>query len=82
MIVPPARWWQARPFRSLGAADPRRRREQHRSARNGAFLDRLIAKDNMQEANMAMEDRETSSLIGSDKVEGTNVYGSDGQKIG
>jgi hypothetical protein len=26
--------------------------------------------------------RETFSLIGSDKVEGTNVYGPDGQKIG
>ena len=31
---------------------------------------------------MTMEDRETVSLIGSDKVEGTNVYGSDGQKLG
>jgi PRC-barrel domain len=31
---------------------------------------------------MAMEDRETFSLIGSDKVEGTNVYGPDGEKIG
>lgn len=31
---------------------------------------------------MAMEDRETFSLIGSDKVEGTNVYGPDGQKVG
>jgi len=31
---------------------------------------------------MAMEDRETFSLIGGDKVEGTNVYGADGQKVG
>ena len=31
---------------------------------------------------MAMEDRETFSLIGSDKVEGTNVYGANGEKIG
>lgn len=31
---------------------------------------------------MAMEDRETFSLIGSDKVEGTNVYGADGGKVG
>ncbi|MTV11968.1 MULTISPECIES: PRC-barrel domain-containing protein [Bradyrhizobium] len=31
---------------------------------------------------MAMEDRETFSLIGSDKVEGTNVYGADGEKAG
>jgi hypothetical protein len=31
---------------------------------------------------MATANRETFSLIGSDKVEGTNVYGADGQKIG
>ena len=31
---------------------------------------------------MAMEDRETFSLIGSDKVEGTNVYGANGEKVG
>ncbi|WP_179879950.1 PRC-barrel domain-containing protein [Bradyrhizobium ottawaense] len=31
---------------------------------------------------MVMEDRETFSLIGSDKVEGTNVYGADGEKVG
>ena len=31
---------------------------------------------------MAMEDRETFSLIGSDKVEGTNVYRSNGERIG
>lgn len=31
---------------------------------------------------MATANRETYSLIGSDKVEGTNVYGADGQKIG
>jgi sporulation protein YlmC with PRC-barrel domain len=43
----------------------------------------LISQDNIQEVNMAtMEDRETSSLIGSDKVEGTNVYGADGEKVG
>ena len=29
---------------------------------------------------MAIEDRETMNLIGSDKVEGTNVYGPDGQR--
>lgn len=28
------------------------------------------------------EERETSELIGSDKVEGTNVYGSNGDKMG
>jgi PRC-barrel domain protein len=31
---------------------------------------------------MAMEERETANLIGSDKVEGTAVYGADSQKIG
>ena len=29
-----------------------------------------------------LETRETTSLIGSDKVDGTAVYGSDQQKIG
>lgn len=31
---------------------------------------------------MAYEERETGNLIGSDKVEGTAVYGTDGQRIG
>lgn len=31
---------------------------------------------------MAMEENETSSLIGSDKVEGTAVFGPDNEKIG
>lgn len=31
---------------------------------------------------MSLEQRETIGLIGSDKVEGTAVYGSDGKKIG
>jgi hypothetical protein len=31
---------------------------------------------------MTIEDRETLNLIGSDKVEGTAVYGADTQKIG
>jgi hypothetical protein len=31
---------------------------------------------------MAYEERETVSLIGSDKVEGTAVYGADNQRIG
>lgn len=31
---------------------------------------------------MVTEQRETGSLIGSDKVEGTAVYGADNQKIG
>jgi hypothetical protein len=31
---------------------------------------------------MAIEERETGTLIGSDKVEGTAVYGADAKKIG
>lgn len=31
---------------------------------------------------MVKEARETSALIGSDKVDGTTVYGADGEKIG
>jgi PRC-barrel domain len=31
---------------------------------------------------MAMDDRETGNLIGSDKVEGTAVYGADDNKVG
>lgn len=31
---------------------------------------------------MALDDKETGNLIGSDKVEGTAVYGTDHQKIG
>ena len=31
---------------------------------------------------MTTDQRETTSLIGSDKVEGTAVYGADGEKIG
>ena len=33
-------------------------------------------------AAQTLERRETHSLIGSDKVEGTNVYRSNGDKIG
>jgi sporulation protein YlmC with PRC-barrel domain len=42
------------------------------------------ASKNQGETAMAMaaEKRETASLIGSDKVEGTNVYRSNGDKIG
>jgi hypothetical protein len=52
------------------------------SAGNAAIALLLTPEDRIQEVNMAMEDRETFSLIGSDKVEGTNVYDPDGQKIG
>lgn len=42
----------------------------------------LTPEGNIPEVNMAMEERETFSLIGSDKVEGTNVYGANGEKVG
>jgi PRC-barrel domain len=35
-----------------------------------------------QESAMAMDTKETGSLIGSDKVEGTAVYGANSEKIG
>ena len=51
--------------------------------RNGCDVASVDSEDsNIQELEMAMEDRETFSLIGSDKVEGTNVYGADGEKVG
>jgi hypothetical protein len=36
----------------------------------------------MEDIMAAVEKRETTSLIGSDKVEGTAVYGSDDKRIG
>ena len=36
----------------------------------------------IEDSEMLMEDREFDNLIGSDKVEGTAVYGADQQKIG
>jgi sporulation protein YlmC with PRC-barrel domain len=36
----------------------------------------------MEETAMATMEKETTSLIGSDKVEGTTVYGMDGNSIG
>lgn len=36
----------------------------------------------MNPANATLDERETGELIASDKVEGTNVYRSDGDKIG
>jgi len=42
---------------------------------------RLIGSVN-QHSEVSMAIRETGNLIGSDKVEGTAVYGADQQKIG
>jgi uncharacterized protein YrrD len=36
----------------------------------------------VEDRTVAIEQRETTSLIGSDKVEGTAVYGSDEKRIG
>jgi hypothetical protein len=38
--------------------------------------------DYRRRSHMAYEERETGNLIGSDKVEGTAVYGADSQRIG
>jgi hypothetical protein len=43
---------------------------------------RLISIMKRRKASMSIEQRETVSLIGSDKVEGTAVYGRDEEKIG
>jgi hypothetical protein len=46
------------------------------------WLFRLLHVLQPRRTNMATEARETGSLIGSDKVEGTAVYGADDTKIG
>ena len=45
-------------------------------------LRRLFQPSSTVEETMVTEARETGNLIGSDKVEGTAVYGADGTKIG
>jgi hypothetical protein len=42
----------------------------------------MQSQENNRSHPMATEERETAGLIGSDKVEGTNVYGATGEKIG
>ena len=49
-------------------------------ARNNPLLCRFML--HQQRRNDMAETRETYDLIGSDKVEGTSVYGADGNKIG
>lgn len=52
-----------------------------RSCRNGCDVAFVTSEDiNIKDVEMAIEDRETFNLIGSDKVEGANEYGPDGQK--
>jgi sporulation protein YlmC with PRC-barrel domain len=43
---------------------------------------RVVSRTHSRRAVMATEARETGTLIGSDKVEGTAVYGADDTKIG
>jgi hypothetical protein len=50
--------------------------------RNIASSALLLTAINLEETSMTMDQRETVSLIGSDKVEGTAVYGPDDTKIG
>jgi hypothetical protein len=47
-----------------------------------ARITRVVFNHVNRESVMTTEQRETFSLIGSDKVEGTAVYGADNQKIG
>src|SRR6266702_2044770 len=47
---------------------------------NQRFVD--VVRTKTRRSTMLLEAQETSSLIGSDKVQGTAVYGADGQKIG
>jgi hypothetical protein len=49
---------------------------------NDSFLRLLHVFRTKEDETMATETRETGSLIGSDKVEGTAVYGADDTKIG
>jgi hypothetical protein len=42
----------------------------------------MPAESNLHATGSSLETRETASLIGSDKVEGTAVYRSNGDKIG
>ena len=42
----------------------------------------VLRRPKLMEVTMVTESRETGNLIGSDKVEGTAVYGADNQKIG
>ena len=46
------------------------------------FLARPFFVDTRGGREMAIKSRETGNLIGSDKVEGTAVYGADSEKIG
>jgi hypothetical protein len=50
--------------------------------RRGTFAQAIDFSSSFREDCMATEARETATLIGSDKVEGTAVYGADDQKIG
>src|SRR4030095_6254716 len=45
-------------------------------------FDVMASQYNTRSHPMATEARETAGLIGSDKVEGTNVYGATGEKMG
>jgi hypothetical protein len=42
----------------------------------------FLSPTHLEEKNMSLEANETGNLIGSDKVEGTAVYGADRNKIG
>src|SRR3981189_3293707 len=47
-----------------------------------SFMTPVLRRPKLMEVTMVTESRETGNLIGSDKVEGTAVYGADRTKIG
>lgn len=49
---------------------------------DGARRSKLLGKGTLMSATTTLDTKETASLIGSDKVEGTAVYGVDQKKIG
>src|ERR1700723_1543337 len=60
-------------------------RDEHASClhdRNIPLPRSVISKTSQGRTSMAVEDRETGNLIGSDKVQGTTVYGAGEKKIG
>jgi hypothetical protein len=58
------------------------REEPGNPARGNAVVPRIEQEDAMANQGNTLEKRETVSLIGSDKVEGTPVYRSNGERVG
>jgi len=77
------RWAPANHFVGVIGASPRRIAKACGKCRRNDRAHRLLHDFHIAtESNMAMDENETGTLIGSDKVEGTAVYGADNSKIG